>query len=60
MALSAYLKKEQMNVLQSYETFANIVSTALGGKKKNTPEKVVEVQSAAHLKGEMMRFLNGK
>lgn len=59
--VGAFFKKEQMKVLQSYESLANIVSMALGGKKGSTPspDNVVNVQSANQLDQMIRSQLNG-
>lgn len=59
--VTSFFKKEQMKVLQSYESLANIVSAALGGKKGSTPtpDNVVNVQSANQLDRMIRSQLNG-
>ena len=47
MCVDAYIKKEQMKILQNYESLCNIISMALGGKKKKN--KGEEIQSREHL-----------
>ena len=61
LAVSSFFKKEQMKVLQNYETFATIVSKALGGdgKNKKTPDNVINVQSSDQLALAIRSQLNG-
>lgn len=62
MATSSFFKKEQMKVLQNYESLANIVSAALGGKKKGespTADRVHEVSSVNDLERALRGFSNG-
>jgi hypothetical protein len=60
MGVSAYFKKEHMKVLQNFETFANIVSMALGGKKdKKKADRVIDIQSADQLDTLIRRQMNG-
>lgn len=59
LGVGSFFKKEQMKVLQSYESLANIVSAALGGKKKSTPDNVVNVQTANQLESMIRSQLNG-
>lgn len=58
MATSCFFKKEQMKVLQNYETLANIISMALGGGKKE-PDRVVDVDSVDQLQNALGSALNG-
>jgi hypothetical protein len=61
LAVSSFFKKEQMKVLQNYETFATIVSKALGGdgNHKKTPDNVINVQSSDQLALAIRSQLNG-
>lgn len=59
VATSAFFKKEQMKVLQNYESLANIISRALGSGKKE-PDKVHNIQSADQLQQALGSALNGK
>ena len=59
VATSAFFKKEQMKVLQNYESLANIISRALGGGKKE-PDKVHNIQSADQLQQALGSALNGR
>jgi hypothetical protein len=61
LAISSFFKKEQMKVLQSYESFATIVSKALGGdsKGRKTPDNVINVQSSDQLASMIRSQLNG-
>lgn len=59
--VETFFKKEQMLILQNYETLANIVGMALGGKKKGVPtaDNVVNVQSADQMERMIRSQLNG-
>ena len=59
MATSSFFKKEQMKVLQNYETLANIIAMALGGGKKE-PDKVHNITSVEQLQQALGGALNGK
>ena len=51
-----------MKVLQNYESLANIVSAALGGKKKGespTADRVHDVSSVNELENALRGFSNG-
>ena len=58
MATSCFFKKEQMKVLQNYETLANIISMALGGGKKE-PDNVIDVKSVDQLQVALGSAMNG-
>ena len=58
MAISCFFKKEQMKVLQNYETLANIISMALGGGKKE-PDNVIDVKNVDQLQYALGSALNG-
>lgn len=61
LGMSAFFKKEQMKVLQNYETLANIISMALGGgKDKKKADRVIDIQSADQLSRALGAALNGK
>jgi len=59
MATASFFKKEQMKVLQNYETLANIISMALGGGKKEA-DKVHNITSVEQLQQALGGALNGK
>jgi len=59
MAVNCFFKKEQMKVLQNYETLANIISMALGGGKKE-PDNVINVESVDQLQSVLGSALNGE
>lgn len=59
LASSSFFKKEQMKVLQNYETLANIISMALGGGKKE-PDNVIDVKDVNQLQSALGSALNGK
>ena len=61
LGVESFFKKEQMKVLQNYESLVNVVSMALGGKKGSgaTPDNVVNVQSAAQLDNMIRSQLKG-
>jgi hypothetical protein len=58
MVTSSFFKKEQMKVLQNYETLANILSMAFGGGKKE-PDRVHNITSAEQLQQALGSALNG-
>lgn len=64
MATGAYFKKEQMNVLQNFQTLAYLMSKALGGKKKKgqpvTPDRVHNISSASQLEQAIRGMTNGR
>lgn len=62
LATGSFFKKEQMKVLQYYESLANIVSMALGGgkDKKPTPDRVHNVSSVDELEKALRGFSNGR
>lgn len=47
MCVDAFIKKEQMKILQNYESLCNIISMALGGSKSK--KKGEEIQSRDQL-----------
>lgn len=61
MGVATFFKKEQMIILQNYESLCNILSMALGGKKKGppTPDNVINVQSADQMERMIRSQLNG-
>lgn len=59
MAVNCFFKKEQMKVLQNYETLANIISMALGGGKKEA-DRVYDVENVDQLQNALGSALNGK
>lgn len=59
MATSCFFKKEQMKVLQNYESLANIISMALGGGKKE-PDKIINAESVDQLQSALGSALNGQ
>lgn len=61
LGVESFFKKEQMKVLQNYESLVSVVSMALGGKKGSgaTPDNVVNIQSAAQLDNMIRSQLNG-
>ena len=58
-AENEFFKKEQMKVLQNYETLANIISMALGGGKKEA-DRVYDVENVDQLQNALGSALNGK
>jgi len=58
MAANCFFKKEQMKVLQNYETLANIISMALGGGKKEA-DRVYDVENIDQLQNALGSALNG-
>ena len=58
MAVNCFFKKEQMKVLQNYETLANIISMALGGGKKEA-DRVYDVENVDQLQNALGSALNG-
>lgn len=59
MATSSFFKKEQMKVLQNYETLANIISMALGGGEKE-PDNTYNIESVDQLQNALGSALNGR
>lgn len=59
MATGSFFKKEQMKVLQNYETLANILAMAFGGGKKE-PDKVHNITSVEQLQQALGSALNGR
>ena len=59
LATSSFFKKEQMKVLQNYESLANIISMALGGGKKE-PDNVIDVQNVDHLANALGSMVNAE
>lgn len=61
LGVESFFKKEQMKVLQNYESLVNVVSMALGGKKSSTrsPDNVIDIQSADQLSNAIRSQLNG-
>lgn len=57
--ISCLFKKEQMKVLQNYETLVNILSMAFGTKKKE-PDHVFNPESADQLQQALGSALNGR
>ncbi len=63
MGVESFIQFEQMKLLQNHETFATIVSMALGGGKKKgqpTPDRVHNVSSVNELVARMKENVNGK
>jgi hypothetical protein len=58
MASASFLKKEQMKVLQNYETLANILAMAFGSGKKE-PDRVHNITSVEQLQHALGSALNG-
>lgn len=58
MCICSFLKKEQMKVLQNFETLANILSMAFGGGKKQ-PDVVHNIKSVDQLQYALGAALNG-
>lgn len=56
---TSFFKKEQMKVLQNYETLANILSMAFGGDKKE-PDRVHNITSVEQLQHALGSALNGE
>ena len=61
LGVESFFTKEQMKVLQNYESLVNVVSMALGGKKSSTrsPDNVIDIQSADQLSNAIRSQLNG-
>lgn len=59
LATSCFFKKEQMKVLQNYESLVNILSMAFGGNKKE-PNIVHDIKSVDQLQKALGGALNGR
>lgn len=62
LGVESFFKKEQMKVLQNYESLVNVASMALGGKgsSSRSPDNVIDVQSADQLGNAIRSQLNGR